>query len=239
MAKSVGRIIGHDIIFYDGPETEHESLQLRKRFLDHLWLPADLDQLTKEQIFVINRHRETAIKSEVHFDHALKARALLEAAEAEAEATSVLEIGCGKFPITINASRYLGVEIDPDAIDFLKRSGRPVCLPSSLPVAADDRPFDFVASCFAMHFSIQDDFLANLTRHTSDNAVFCFNIIADDSFHALRLVSRVARGWPLISLIKTSTMARREYFFAVSKPRAAERMLRVAGAMERISRSLS
>ena len=116
--------LGGDILLYDGDEPETvEMLRHRWRFLDVLWLPCPLGRLTGEQIATINRFREDRLLSDAQFTHAKRSRHALVALLSAIKARSVLEIGCGKFPITndIELDCYRGIEIDEIAINHCRK----------------------------------------------------------------------------------------------------------------------
>lgn len=224
------RSLGHDILVCSEPDLEADRLAGRHRFLDELWLPCSLADLTEEQIFVINRYRESVFSKEKHYEFASHAHRAFEAAVSALKAKNVVEIGCGKFPVNTVGAQYLGVDIDAEAVATVRQLGLSACRPSELATVLKTSA-DLVISAYAMHFSIDDAILAELARSTEINAVFCFNLIVDDSVSAFGLLGRLAVYWPYLQVAKTPEMARREFFFIAGRDEATHRMTVVADAI--------
>ena len=147
------------------------------------------------------------------------------------EANSILEIGCGKFPIEIDNVSYLGTDIDPEAISYARQQGKSACAVNEIALS-NAAPFDLILSLYAMHFAISDCLIRDVDAVASSDAIFCFNLIADDSLSALRILSRLAPTWPSMIVVKRPWMARREFFIVASRATAA----RAAGAGLRVPR---
>jgi hypothetical protein len=222
--------LGHGILWCSDPNACYPALEGRTRFLDNLWLPTALAELTPDQILVINRYRESVIDAEGQYEYARRARRILVEAIKNTQPTALVEIGCGKFPIDTNCERYLGVDIDPEAIAFLQGQGRNACDPSAL-VASVAWPIDCIVSAYAMHFPIGDGLLRDLNLVASSDAVFCFNMIVEESLSPLRLLARLSPAWPLVHVIKTPCMARREFFFVAGRSSACRRMIAAVEAL--------
>lgn len=90
--------LGYDIYLFDGNDPGTQGLAAYERFLDVLWLPRPLHELDPHQIEIINRYRERNI-SEAQFIAAKRSRIAICRALRLDGTKSVLEIGCGKFPI--------------------------------------------------------------------------------------------------------------------------------------------
>jgi hypothetical protein len=226
------RLLGHDILWCADPGPWHSKLVGRKRFLDHLWLPTGLAELTPDQIVVINRYRESVIHAEDQYVYARRARHMLVEAVASARSAALVEIGCGKFPIDAPCQRYLGIDIDAEAIMFVQSQGKEACDPADL-VTNVPGAIDCIVSSYAMHFAISDALIKDLDEIASADAIFCFNLIVEDSPSALGILARLAPAWPLFRVVKTSRMARREFFFVVGRPSAWQRIIAAGQAMER------
>ena len=234
MNQSPVRILGHDIWQCDAPEGVEEALAGRHRFLNELWLPCPLNELSEEQIFVINRHRERVILEEEQYAFAARARNALAAVASSISAQSVMEVGCGKFPIEVEAE-YLGVDIDVEAISALVDRGIAACHPDALGTNVTFTA-DLVVSAYAMHFPISDESIAKLGRSTTTDAIFCFNMIIDDPVAPLALMARLAAEWPFSRVVKTPQMARREFFLVMAREAGCSR---IADASSAIQHSLS
>lgn len=226
------RCLGHDILWCADSDPSHPTLAGRVRFLDHLWLPSALTELTPEQIFVINRYRESVIGAEGRYIHARRAHHMLVNAIISVESTALIEIGCGKFPINAPCKRYLGIDIDTEAIAFVQSQGKNACEPAKLVTNAAG-PTDCIVSAYAMHFAISDSLLRDLDRVASNDAIFCFNLIVEGSLATLDLLARLSPAWPLFQVVKTSCMARREFFFVAGRAYAGQRVFAAAQAIQR------
>lgn len=202
----------------------------RIRFLDQLWLPSILSELTQDQILIINRYRESVIEAEGHYVYARRAKRILVEAVISAQPTSLIEVGCGKFPIDAPCERYLGIDIDEEAIMFVRNNGRLACVPCDL-IANAVGSIDCVVSAYAMHFAISDKLLQDIDGVAADDAIFCFNFIADESLSALNVIARLSPAWPLFAEVKTPHMARREFFFVAGRSSAGHRVVAAAQAM--------
>jgi hypothetical protein len=166
------------------------------------------------------------------YAHARRARYMLVEAVTSTQSTALIEIGCGKFPIDAPCKRYLGIDIDAEAIAFVQSQGKDACEPAKLVTNAAD-PVDCIVSAYAMHFAISDAFLRDLDAVASANAIFCFNLIAEESGSTLGILARLSPAWPLFHVVKTSCMARREFFFVAGRPSAGKRVIAAAQAIRR------
>jgi len=225
------RSLGHDILWCGATDPSHEKIVGRTRFLDHLWLPSALAELTPEQILVINRYRESVIKVVGPYDNVRRAHNMLIEAIRGAQASAILEVGCGKFPISARCERYLGIDIDPEAVAFVQSQGRSAISPEKL-LASAAAPFDCVVSAYVMHFAVSEGFLADIDAVASADAIFCFNLIAEEGLGTISILAKICHSWPLINIIKTSGMARREFFFVAGRSGANSRLMAAARAIE-------
>ena len=153
MTEASIRDLGCDIIFCRNETQLPEKYKGRPNFLDYLWLPCSLSNLSEDQVLIINRYREQVIESQKQYSHMRVSHEILQRAINSNNVNSLLEIGCGKFPLKSSCDNHWGVDIDPEAISHMLKIGNNACLPSELKSCAAIK-FDFVASAFAMHFSI-------------------------------------------------------------------------------------
>lgn len=172
---------------------------------------------------VINRYRESVIECEQQFQFANQARQTFSFIASTFQPAQVVEVGCGKFPIDVGAAAYLGVDIDEEALQALRAQGFDVCSPSDIRGALSS-PADLILSSYAMHFAIDDLFLVDLAHVSSAEAIFCFNLIADDGVSPIALLGRMSEYWPLVQVVKTCGMSRREYFFVLGRAGVARKI---------------
>lgn len=211
------KLLGHDILWCERPEEADDELRGRTRFLDKLWLPCDLALLTKDQILVINRYREGVIATEGQYQFARSARRTMHRVASALRSKKVVEIGCGKYPVEVSSLEYLGVDIDDEAITFIRSLGLSGCHPDEIRANLTGQ-VDLIVSVYAMHFSVSEDFLANLASLSTPDAIICFNLIVEDAVNPISLLARLAPDWPFAQVVKTDRMARREYFFIAGRP---------------------
>lgn len=224
MAERLGVELGEGIIHYDGPITEHPFFEGKTRFLDVLWLPKQLDQLTVKQVCIINRHRERCIDTDARYISAQVSRAALGEIVSSFSCTNLLEIGSGKYPIDHNTPGYLAVDIDEEAVQHLIDRGIKAIHTKEIESSVKDGQFDLVASCFAMHFEIEDGFISEIGRITSKDAVLVFNLIDHCSGHCDGLLERFSNEWPVSLELRFKGMARRERVFLLGKALAEQRI---------------
>lgn len=218
------RELGEGVLWCDEPDRYLEDLREHTRFLDQLWLPCDLAGLSLEQILVINRYREGAISTDGQYKFARQARKAMHRVTDRLEAKKVIEIGCGKFPVEVSAPDYLGVDIDPEAIEAARRSGLMACYPEDI-CANCKMPADIVLSIYAMHFSISDQLIEGIAKSTTPDAIFCFNMIVEDTVNPVNLLARFSEDWPFAHVVKTPPMSRREYFFVMGRDYSHSRIM--------------
>lgn len=216
--------LGFGIFRYSGVETESLEASGLERFLDELWLPCSLSELSEEQIFVINRHRESAIGADTRYETAQRSRARLANLANATNGEFVVEIGCGKFPIGLPTDSYLGVDIDPEAIRLMRSKGYSVCLPSELSESCP-KGVGTIVSSFAMHFKVEESLLDNLSSLSKPNGIIAFSLIIDNSLHLIELINNISKRWPILQIVKTSIMTRREYLIIMGKENAMDRVL--------------
>lgn len=222
MSGDVVKSLGHDILWCANIELAPDLLADRIRFLDELWLPCPLASLTEEQVCLINRYRESVVETESRYDFARQARANLSNIVRGLNGQMIVEIGCGKFPIDVRGLEYIGIDIDQEAIDYVRAMGRTACKPQNIEEYCVNKS-DIVVSSYAMHFRVDDVFLEDIGKCSTEDAVFCFNIINDDTNCILTLLHRIAYRWPILQVVKTESMARREFYFIAGKYAGANR----------------
>ncbi len=213
--------IGLGIIRYTGSDLDTiESLNVAgQRFLDVLWLPAPLAELSAGQISVISRFREATIGNDAQFASAKRARQAYIATLKAISASSVLEIGCGKFPISIDISlsNYAGIEIDIEAIEWCNSNGiNTKTLSDFRNRNAVETRFDAIIACYVFHFAISDELIAEIKRVSESGAIMIFNIIADEVRPVLSIITRMLNVYTQIEIVKSISMPRREYWVVMS-----------------------
>lgn len=193
------------------------------RFLDHLLLPVRLSELTEAQIWIINRFREGRMRTDAQFGAAWGSRAALVAALEDWHVSSLLEIGCGKFPLAadLRIERYIGLERDQEALEFCAKKGLRVGKLGDLGSELDQASCDAVVSLYAFHFQVEE-VIERASGAVGEGGVFVFNMIVDDSAAALDTLCTVSRYNAGVLVVKTAGMARREYFFVASSRKARD-----------------
>lgn len=219
-----GTELGEGIIFYDGDdEVTIASLQSRYNFLDHLWLPSSLGKLTASQIFVINRFREERRKQDGQFLQADRSRAALKVVLSQLNIQSLLEIGCGKFPISneMHIPQYRGIDIDPEAIEHCRQHQLDVGTLAQF-AGADDARFAAAVSLYVFHFAIERALVDYLDDHLDQSACLIFNMIVEEGVDIGTKLALLSQSFAFVRVLKPERAARREFFFLISRQSNAE-----------------
>jgi hypothetical protein len=230
--------VGEDIFLYDGDDPSViATFGSRTKFLNALWLPCVLSQLTPSQIVLVNRFREFRLIRDNQFRHAKTARELMVDFIHMTQPKSLLEVGCGKFPIVsdIVVERYRGIEIDDEAIQYCRSNGVDV---GTLDIffAETIIDFDLTVALYAFHFSISTSLIEYLVRNMTMSSCLVFNVIADDATSVLNTLVQLSRNFPVSRIFKSSILAKREFFVIMSRSMISresailERLLNSAGA---------
>lgn len=218
--KSAPIDLGLDVLFYDGDDPDVLTiLSPRRRFLDILWLPCALAELSADQIAITSRFREGRIGQDLQFQHAKRARQAVISLIRTMDISKVLEVGCGKFPIVrdIELALYRAIEIDSIAIEHCRKNQLDVGLLEHLSSARDDQKFDLIAALYAFHFSISDELVRYLEEHLSPSGFLIFNFIADDTANALRTLALLSTKFSFCRLVKTVSLSPREFFVIMAR----------------------
>ncbi|MBH5392094.1 class I SAM-dependent methyltransferase [Bradyrhizobium diversitatis] len=177
-----------------GSEQEVIAGATRYRFMDVLYLPTPTDEIPPDAVLTVNRWRERRIEERPLLHSSRIRRVAAAAIQAMQDGARVLEIGCGKFPLAddVACKSWSGLEIDPEAVDYLRGRGLRVAA-SAAEVRPEDLQIDILVALFSMQFAIQEEELALLEQLPS-KAIVMFNLPTRDR----SLVDR--RLWQLGSL---------------------------------------
>lgn len=164
-----------------GAEREIVAGITHHRFMDVLYLPTSTDKLPSEAILAINRWRERRLAEKPLLHSSRLRRLAIAAVNALPNAQRVLEIGCGKFPLTddVVCGSWIGLETDPEATIYLRGLGLRVAN-SAREILREDMQADLVVSLFCMQFPIEKEELA-LLGQLPDEAIVMFNLPTRDS----------------------------------------------------------
>lgn len=201
------------------------------RFLDRLYLPCSLSELTQEQILVVNRFRERSILVDSQFCHWRKIRGVFGLLIDAAKSKSVLEIGCGKFPLCQDypVAQYLGVDIDSDAIAH--NLGRDIPVVGTWDVGGIAGRYDACISIYAMHFHVDPTILEALANLLTPDAIVAFNVIGDSAYDAIA----AAASWSSLGYSARiwigGSLARKEILFLMARELGLKRRDAVAAAI--------
>lgn len=226
--------LGCGILRYEGEDGSiTDTLSVSHfRFLNILWLPAPLAELSPAQITVINRFREARLQSDGQFVAAGRAREAFLCVLEALESASILEVGCGKFPLqpVPGVERYIAIEIDEEAVAWCREAGHDVRTVADA-VAAPIPTVDAVIAAYVFHFRVSDELVVLMERAAQDDAVLVFNLIADNAEHVLKLLETMLRVWPLANIVKTRGMPRREYWIVMAASAGARRASLASAAL--------
>lgn len=189
------------------------------RFLDYVWLPSPLETLSKAQIAILNRFREDNILSDPQFNHRAVVREAVIDVLRTAECKNLMEIGCGKFPLSADLSveAYLGVEIDEEAIG----AGN-VVDPDNVKLNSVQGMFDVCVALFVFHFSVPDRELDLVARCLRNDGCIIFNMIVEDEEKALSLLARLSERRFFAGVIRGGVLSRREVLFVLARAAGVE-----------------
>lgn len=212
--------VGEDILLYDGDDPSMVAgFRNRTRFLNALWLPCVLSQLTPKQIIVVNRFREFRLGRDDQFVHANTAREIMIEFVEAMRPKSLLEIGCGKFPIfpEVFPERYRGIEIDDEAIRYCRSNGVDVGTLTDFTGMEENIDFDLIVSLYAFHFSISNSLVEYLIRIMNSNSCLVFNVIVDDATSIMNTLAHLSRNLSVVRVFKSPILAKREFFVLMSR----------------------
>ena len=209
--------VGLDIFFYDGDDPEKlRQLDGRGRFLNHLWIPRPLSELSVDQVILTNRFRENAYQADAQFSHAEKMRALFSEIVSSKNPNFMLELGCGKAPLDQFSSRYLGVEIDTLAISFCVNQGKNVISEDEIQqIQLEDGSIDLVVGLFMFHFNIDQTIWKTLQSKLSKNGYMIFNAIVDEGVNIIKKISDLNKYGFYTHIFKNDQLSAREFVFLI------------------------
>jgi hypothetical protein len=213
--------IGHGILHYNGnDQSQLDSLRCYSRFLNVLWLPCSLNELSPEQILITNRFRERMFHTDGQFEHAELTRQVFANILTAACPTSVIELGCGKRPLLpAPSTAYFGFDIDPDAIEVCRSRGL-----FTMPVEYLYTPkidivnIDIVFGIFMFHFHINEALWGTLSSSLSENGFMIFNSIVDSGIQYSKKLADISQYGLVVNVIKKDVFSSREFMFVISKP---------------------
>jgi hypothetical protein len=163
----------------DGPAEIDIGGTIRFRFMDRLYLPTRTDRLSIEQIQVINRFRELEIAAGPGLAYRNRLRSLVKSVVCDIGDGGLMEIGCGKFPLSaeVPSKIYHGVEVDEEAITENQRRGV-LCTRDVDVVPAVVQQCDLCVALFVFHFHVTEATLDLVTNDLPASAVLMFNVVS-------------------------------------------------------------
>lgn len=94
------------------------------RFVDSIYVPCRLEDLTPSQVTVVNSLRLRLVAGGYMSDVHAAVKDVFERALKSAPQSLIVEWGCGFDPMNLRvplASRYIGVDLDPSVVEFQRR----------------------------------------------------------------------------------------------------------------------
>jgi len=191
-------------------------------FLDKLILPCRVSQLSPEQILVVNRYRESLSEDTRQEGRAHGSRHMFHEIIRRFSFQSVLEFGCGAFPIAPEkvSYSYACIEFDPVAIEKLQAKGIVVYHPqqfSGLCASGQLGNFDALVASFSMHFRLVENLVSDMVARVSPAGLMAFNVIAEDGFDILSKLGVISRHGLKLRVLKVESFARREFLILGSR----------------------
>ena len=222
--------LGSDIILYEGGESAVlAELKDRHRFMNVLWLPCSPNRLSMDQILVVNRFRESRFDHDAQFSHANRSRGALIELLSTFKFQSVLEIGCGKFPIAndLSIASYRGIDIDCEAIKHCRRLGLDVGTIEDF-AGVDKSEFEVAVSLYALHFSVSHKLVSYICRCLASSACLVFNLITADGEEPGSELKNQFQIFPIYQIVKNENLATREYFVVMGRKGNQHRVEEIA-----------
>lgn len=148
------------------------------RFLDYLWLPNPTHLLTAEQIISINRFREERYKNDAQFGYHQRYCDLISKFIHRAEHASILEVGCGRFPIARHMKRklkYTCIDLDQDCIAANNREGFQSYKLDEFLCVEREQQYQLFVAMFVFQFAIAPELVEAIGKATP-NGDGLFNI---------------------------------------------------------------
>lgn len=211
-------------IFVAEDEEDEGSAQLKSlhRFMNNIYLPVSLHNLSQAQICVLNRYREERLDKDSQFKHREYSRAIVVNAILEMQPDSVFEVGCGKFPIIQDApvSRYAAVEIDPEAIS--PKSDYLIGMETDNGFIAQLQKYQICVALYVFHFKVSDGLINLIDRVLESPGLVLYNVVSDEAEHILSVADRLSERGFCSSIVRHSNLSRKESFFISFRPECAE-----------------
>ena len=202
-----------------------ESLSHRghsyRRFMDRLFLPCSTEELSIDQIKVVNRFREATFQSDAQFNLNVSVKRRVGAALDVLGCRSILEIGCGKFPIidfVSGAERYTCVEVDDEAIS----TNRATCIDcislESLISDSTRSNFDVFVSLFVFQFNVAPALTEILHKRSCNHGIGIVNLHGvEPALRAKRIQMLIESGFYVTTIPDAHPGLRKNEFLILSK----------------------
>jgi hypothetical protein len=213
------------------PKILSHNGRLYNRFMDQLFLPCSTEDLSIAQIKVINRFREARFASDPQFILNLSVKRRVAAALLSISAKSIVEVGCGRFPITQYlrpVSQYLCVEIDDQAITENCRLGID-CQPlESFESAESLVLFDAFVALFVFQFHVSDELVTALRKHIRGGGIGIFNLHdVTPELRNRRIDAFQRSGWTASTFHDVHPRLLKNEFVVLSDPETPQRLKRI------------
>jgi SAM-dependent methyltransferase len=135
--------------------------------MDYIYVPLPTDELSEDQIEVVNELRERLIQSDriTSANVAVKEKVakFIEATDSH----NVLEWGCGYRTLRpyLSGVNYIGVDLDPKVVTYHKAQGGITCLSAAnTPLDLPSESFDAIPSVFVFHYRIPPEHISEMFR---------------------------------------------------------------------------
>jgi len=208
--------------------------QLYLRFMDYIGVPCRLDELTTEQIQLINRMREDLIAAaQVDVSNS---RRVFESMLSMIEPGNMLELGPGKFPLRIDGGDWVPFyrEIDGEAADLLQTNGARV-LGRSDGTRDWTMPETLKAICAVnvVHFAIDLAFTRSALVRLDGKGLMLANFIDGNTSMPLALLSLLSDLDLAFKIFRPAGASACEWYVAASASPEILRRIRTVIEMKR------
>jgi hypothetical protein len=214
----------------DNPPTRKIGDSIHYRFLDRLFIPTSTNELSIEQIALINRFRESSIGIDQQFEYCARIRRLFERCFRQLDFKTVMEIGPGKFPLLCPTfQHYSCLDIDNDAVRFLQDGGHDaISVEQFLRRHSQIQNYELCFALFVFHFKVDPTLISQMAKNLARNGVIVFNVVSHNAavrkalFSALSSVGFSAKGIDLQPVFGKDDM-----IFVCSRDNEAARTIQI------------
>jgi hypothetical protein len=137
------------------------------RFMDFIYLPCPVEELTSQQVITVNRLRRRLVQHHQITVANEKVKNRFAQVIRRVAAASVFEWGCGYWPIQPYLSKnvlYAATDLDPDVVSYQSRQHRICYWTNDLVRSPPSTRYAAIVSIFVFHFNLPDEHIATMNE---------------------------------------------------------------------------